>query len=135
MEIQRSSRSDPRLAGRDLSWAWRWLLPGAASGQPEEGKDVWFLLCLALLFLLPLGWLFVLWGIGAAMTAGTGGNRIGVGYAVFFAVITWAPLALSFAAWKRSDGIIRRLASACLIVLFALLSLLSTRQLFHEIVR
>jgi hypothetical protein len=133
MKIERSSHDDARLPGRNVSWIWRRLLPR----PPHESRPakVWMLICLALFFLLPLGWLFVMWGIGASMSAGSGGGRIGTGYAIFFVIITWSPLCLNFAAWKRSQSIIQRVIAALFIILFGLLAFASSSQLLHEFTR
>ena len=111
---------------------WSWLTKRSASPQ-EEALGSWWLLSLATLFLIPLAIFVARWAIGAAMTAGSGGGRIGVGYALYFAIITWSPFAFAIAALRRRKSMMQLLAGVVASLFFALLSFASVTKLIEEI--
>ena len=84
-------------------------------------------------FLPPLGIFMFFWAFYAGMSAGSGGNCLGLKMGYFFLAITWCPFFLTMLAIRRSQNFAQRVVSGIAAFGFGLLSLLSSLQFVSEV--
>lgn len=99
----------------------------------SERSSPWPPLIGAIFFILPLGHFLFLWMLGASMSAGNGGGRIGVGFGVYLLIITLVPMLLSVVSLRRAENVIQTLCAGATLIVFVLLSVGSVVKLSSQV--